>query len=130
MSLDLKEYLMSRDCLYPAEWTPQRYANAVDLLKRVNNLLTSLEIKDARISSGWRPVAVNAAVGGAKKSLHMEGKAVDIKDPGGLLKMKVLDKPEKLMEFGLWMEEPSSTPGWMHLDTGLRTARPIRIFKP
>lgn len=127
--LTLSAYLMGRDVSYKDEWTLERQANALDLVKRVNNLFTALQIEVPVVTSGWRPLAVNMRSGGAKRSLHMEAKAVDLVDCGPL-KETILKNHSLLLEFGLWMEDPSSTATWCHLDTGIRSSRLIRTFKP
>lgn len=128
--LDLVSYFMGRDKLYPEELTLDIKSNAKDLVLRVNNLLHALAFPYPGLSSGWRPLAVNIKAGGAKRSLHMLGKAVDLKDPTGKLKEAVLKQPQLLLEYGLWMEDGLSTPTWCHLDTGVRSHRPLRVFKP
>lgn len=128
--LTLEAYLMSRDKAYADEFNIELKSNALDLIKRVNNLLNALQIDCPPVTSGWRPLAVNLKAGGAKRSLHMLCKAVDLADKDGIFKQRILEKPELLLEFGLWLEEPTSCPGWAHLDTGVRFHRPIRVFKP
>lgn len=128
--LTLDSYLMGRNLTHKDEYSGQLEANALDLIKRVNNLLNDLRIDAIKVSSGWRPSAINARAGGAKRSLHMQCKAVDLMDHDGLIKCAILSHPEKLLEYGLWMEHQDSTPGWCHLDTGVRSHRPIRVFKP
>ena len=121
---------MGRDKLYPEEWTVEVEANAIDLLKRVNNLLDAIKIMKVMVTSGFRPRAINTKVGGTKKSLHASGKAIDLSDLSGDLKTRILQNPHLLLDFGLWMEAPENCPTWCHLDTGLRTDRLIRTFKP
>ncbi len=129
--LTLEAYLMGRRELYPDEWNIEYEANAGDLIKRVNNLLTAISVDEVQVSSGWRPLAVNMRAGGAKRSLHMVCKAVDLVDTNGSLKATISRHPELLRDFGLWMEDPASTPNWCHLDTSMnRQDRPVRIFKP
>lgn len=121
---------MGRDKLYPEEWTLELKTNAEDLVRRVNNLLRDLGVSDVKVSSGWRPLEINRKAGGAKRSLHMWGKAVDLADPDGSLAQKISDRYELLTQYGLWLEEPSVTKGWVHLDTGVRHLRAKRIFRP
>lgn len=129
--LTLEAYLMGRDIEYRDEWTLERKSNAIDLIKRVNNLLIALQIPSVEVSSGWRPLAVNMRAGGAKRSLHMSGKAVDLRDPRpGHLKTLIAQNPTVLLDYGLWMEDPEATPTWCHLDTGIRATRTPRIFRP
>lgn len=115
---------------YGNEYTNEIKQNAEELLKRVEALFMDLGVVAVRLSSGWRPQAINAQVGGAKKSLHTQGKAIDLVDSTGELKGMILKKPELLKKHDLWMEDWSSTPTWCHLDIGSRTDRPIRTFKP
>ncbi len=128
--LTLEMYLMGREKLYPKEYTLEVRSNAVDLVKRVNNLLNALQLDCPIVTSGWRPYAINMRAGGAKRSLHMSGKAVDLADKGDLLKEKILENAPLLLDYGLWMERPDATPGWCHLDSGIRDSRFVRVFKP
>lgn len=126
------EYFMGRDKTHISELTPEIYNNVDDLLDKVNALLRDLEWPSpVYVSSGWRPAAVNASIpNSAKKSHHMIGKAIDIKDPKGELARAILNRPELLTKHSLWIEDPNFTKGWVHLDTGTRSKRPIQIFKP
>jgi uncharacterized protein YcbK (DUF882 family) len=121
---------MGRRKLYPDEYDIEIESSAKDLIKRVNNLLNALGIDQVGVTSGWRPKQINAKASGAKKSLHMVGKAVDLSDKDGKLKSLIEKNSELLIDFGLWMESPDSTPTWCHLDTGIRSVRAVRIFKP
>lgn len=113
------------------ELTPNVIESAKDLIERVNLLLGDLEIHDVSVSSGFRSSQVNAKTpGAAKKSLHMTGKAVDLYDPDGTLGLLILKHHELLGKHGLWLESLSATKGWVHLDTGVRSAREIRVFIP
>lgn len=134
--ITLEAYLMGRDSQFPEEFTQEIILNATILLEKVNALLLSLNIKKVEVSSGWRPSGINASVvNAAKKSLHMTGKAVDIKDDKSQsLASKILTNPELLKTYGLWLEDPAATKGtntnWVHLDIGERIERPLRMFKP
>lgn len=78
------------------------------------------------VLSGARCPDHNKKVGGAPNSAHCEGRAVDVERTPALLAFCTEDNLEK---FGLYMEHPDSTPGWIHL-----TDRPPgsgrRVFKP
>jgi uncharacterized protein YcbK (DUF882 family) len=84
------EILMGRDQEYPEDYTQEISDNIDDLLGIIN------EIRDAYgktmvVTSGWRPPAVNdGTANAAKKSNHMKGLAVDIKDVDGKLWQWVL----------------------------------------
>lgn len=124
---------------YPAranhpEVTEVVTSNAVKLLDRVNSLFKDLglNLDDYGISSGFRPSEVNAALGNAaKKSLHMLGLAIDIKDLDGSLGKKIAARPDLLRKYGLFIEDLKSTKGWVHLDISpTRSDRPSRSFIP
>lgn len=101
--------------------------NALDLLGRVEGLLLDLGWDgDVVITSGYRSPVKNKAVGGKPKSWHMQGRAVDLRDASGELYNLIEARAALLAKHGLWMEQ--YTRGWVHLDTGIRRARPIRIF--
>lgn len=126
---------------YSKDYTNEILENAKDLLKKVNSFLEELGVMSARVSSGWRPPSVNASIpGSAKRSLHMDGKAIDIVDTSGDLDRMIIKKeqeladrgqPSLLRKYGLWLEDPEATKTWCHLDcSSKRTDRPLRVFKP
>lgn len=123
---------MGRDKTHKDEYTLEIQSNALDLIKRVNNLFNALQVPVSQVTSGWRPLSVNLRSGGAKRSLHLVGKAVDLSDPGcpGEIEKKIMQNSHLLLDFGLWMEAAEATPQWIHLDTGIRDSRFVRIFKP
>lgn len=65
----------------------------------------------------------------AMGSAHLYGCAIDISDPKGELKKWCVANKAKLVECGLWMEDPASTKGWCHLMT-LAPKSMNRVFKP
>jgi len=132
VKLTIEDYKMGRDKQYPTEWTADIEKAAQDLLNRINGLLIDLKWdKDVKISSGWRPSAINSGVAGAaKKSSHMTGQACDLLDD----KDQTLGKSitiELLTKWGLYMESLDHTKGkysnWTHIQT-----RPTknRVFIP
>lgn len=132
--LSLNDWITSSN-KYPdraksSELTDDVKKNAQKLIDAVNGLLTELNFSAPKVSSGFRPSSVNAGVGGAKKSYHMTGLAVDIVDQDGKLDEAIKNKSELLEKYHLWLESPDKTPGWSHLDMGIRTNRKIRIFLP
>lgn len=115
---------MKRDKEFPLDM--QQARNMADLLARVNFVLASLKIK-ARVSSGYRPSALNKSIGGAKLSTHTVCAGIDLYDEFGDI-AKLLKSRLDVLEFaGLYMEEPTKTIGWTHLDT---KKRKTIIFNP
>jgi hypothetical protein len=110
--------------------------NANILLKAVNGLLNELGITTVVVTSGYRPVAVNAKVANASTtSAHTLCMAVDIlDDKEQSLANKCKASAQLLRKYGLWLENPDFTKGkntnWCHLDTKQRKDRPSRMFNP
>jgi len=116
MTLTVSEYWLGRDIArFAKELTDEVRANALVVVERANALLA--EFGEARrITSGWRPKAINAATPGAAPfSRHMTAQAIDLADPHGDLDEWCLDHPEVLERIGLWQEHPSATKSWCHL---------------
>ncbi len=81
----------------------------------------------ASVSSGFRTSQANKSAKGTTKSAHMTGQACDLVDPQGKLAQAVLANPSVLEKYGLYMENPQVTKGWIHLQ--LRPTK-NRIFTP
>ena len=133
--ITLKDYLTASG-RYPErenhkEVTEEVKKNAEELLKRVNALLNDLKLSGVKVSSGFRPSAVNASISNAaKKSLHMTGQAIDLADPTGAID-ELLDESDVLLKkYGLWQEAPSATKGWAHIDIKNRGTRKKNQFLP
>lgn len=73
-------------------------ANAVELLQNLQIIRDHFQ-KPVTIISGYRSPARNEAVGGAKKSQHMEAKAADIKI-AGVPTEEIYNRIDKLMNTG------------------------------
>lgn len=117
----------------------ERIKNAEVLLSKVNNLLldieyspptcpnTSCQISGSLHGSGDGGFRLQNSKTGAAHSSHKEGQAVDIFDPKGYLDRMIDD--ELLLQYDLYRESPSATPGWCHLTTRApRSGR--RTFQP
>lgn len=126
MKISLKDYFMDRDVKYPLEMNLSVRKNAAMLIDLVNTLLErfsgslATHPNGTHVSSGWRPPSVNAATpGAAPNSKHMTGQAVDIYDPDGELDNWLITDEglAALTEIGLWIEHPSATKGWCHIQS-------------
>lgn len=106
--------------------TPEIEANIQELLKRINPI-RMIWGKPMIVNSGFRNPTYNAKIGGAKKSMHLRGRALDIADSKGELTQWLLKNLFLLEEYGLWLENPKYTKGWVHLDTFKRANR---VFIP
>lgn len=114
------------------ELTDEVQSNLRLLGSALHLLFTSIDLQTIpKVSSGFRPSNVNAAIpNAAKRSSHMIGKAVDLVDIDGSIHQLILDHAETLKVYGLWIEDRASTPVWCHLDMVPRSERPINMFKP
>lgn len=121
--------------------TPDVRKNIQRLLSKVLPFLRELGVSEVKLSSGFRPASSNSSAGGAKKSLHMSGFAIDIiDDDDQTLAKKIREQAEQLgsddllHKYGLWMEHEDHTKGkytnWVHVDIGTRREREVRIFIP
>lgn len=83
--------------------------NAKQLAQRVTALLAMFG-HTRRVTSGYRPAAVNAATpGAAKKSNHIICAAADLEDHNGMLGEFCMAHLDYLADVGLWLEHPVDT---------------------
>jgi hypothetical protein len=118
------QYMMGRDREYPT--TEEQEVNCARLLWRVNAVLKALGL-DTVVNSGYRPGHYNVMARGAPNSAHLTCEAVDLRDPSEHLEKVITDGI--LVHFGLYAEDVSATPGWIHLQ--IRAPKSgNRRFKP
>lgn len=142
MFLTLKQYLMGYDEKYPLVYNPGLRAKAETMVELVNKLIERAvkagvkihvhPVKKCILSSGWRPPVVNAGTrGAATNSKHMTCEAADVYDPDGDLDEWLMtdDGQKALTEIGLWMEHPSATKGWSHVQS-IPPGSKRRVFYP
>ena len=101
--------------------------NLDDLVRKLNALGYEPPM---RATSCLRSLADQKRINqSAMGSSHLYGCAVDIADTDGKLKAWCVANKAKLVECGLWMEDPTSTKTWCHLQTYAPKSM-NRIFKP
>jgi hypothetical protein len=140
----LSHYWMRRNvnAAYASEVTPKLIANATETVQRVNALIEAMRadgviiewsptaVGRTPITSGWRPQAINSGTpGAAVRSLHITAQACDLFDPEGALDSWCMTHKEKLAQIGLWLEHPSATKGWCHVQT-VAPRSGNRVFYP
>lgn len=118
------EILMGRDVEFPLDQALE--ANLEKLLTAVN-LLRKAYGKPMFVSSGYRPGRFNKAAGGASRSAHITCEAVDFKDADGSLAKWCLANLTVLEDAGLYLENPTKTVGWLHVQ--IRPTK-SRVFNP
>jgi len=104
---------------YPT--TPITEKNLIVLFERVIELQDMCEL-DFVITSGLRSDQKQAQLiadgkTNAKFSKHVSGNACDIYDPRQELQKWCLDNIKALENIGLWCEDFSKTPNWVHVQT-------------
>ena len=138
--ITLADYYMGRQIEYGHELTPGMKLNSEITIMRVNELLEQLIAHDVELhlnpkthsllTSGWRPRGVNAATpNAAPNSKHMTCEACDIYDPDGDIDDWCMEHPARIEDIGLWMEHPSATKGWCHVQT-IPPRSGKRVFYP
>jgi hypothetical protein len=140
--ITITDYWMGRDAEYPLAMSPDIERNAHRTCELVSKLIAIARTAGvpfllnprtgSNVSSGWRPPALNAITpNAAKRSLHMTGQAVDVYDPHGTIDRWLMtdDGQRTIKDLGLWMEHPSATPGWAHVQT-MPPRSGNRVFKP
>lgn len=118
------EVLMGRDSEYPL--TAHMEENLSELLRAINKFRAIYGIP-MKVTSGYRPGKYNEAAHGAPNSTHLDCRACDFADPDGELDKYCLANQAVLEQCGLYLESPTKTPGWTHLDTKPRNNR---VFQP
>ena len=101
--------------------------NLDDLVRKLNALGY---VPPMRATSCLRSYEMQKQINpSAMGSSHLYGCAVDIADADGNLKAWCVANNAKLVECGLWMEDPASTKTWCHLSSYAPLSM-NRIFKP
>jgi len=118
--ITLQAYWMGRDVKYAASLTAEIKRNGPETVRRVNLLLQLYKEDTGRdvdkVSSGWRPPAVNDETSNAAlTSNHLLAAAVDVVDELRQFAAWCVLNPSKLAACGLWVEDPRWTPTWVHL---------------
>jgi hypothetical protein len=140
--ITIADYWMGRDAKYPLAMTLDIDKHARLMVELANSLITRLVAAGIQlktnpttgtiVSSGWRPPAVNSGTpGAAVNSKHMTGQAVDLYDPDGDIDDWLMTEAGQsaLTQIGLWMEHPSATKGWSHVQS-LPPRSGRRVFFP
>lgn len=97
--------------------------NIMTLLERINKV-RSAYARAMTVTSGYRSMEDHLRIYREKgvtdkskipmKSNHLYGRAVDISDPKRELQAWCKANEKLLGEIGLWMEDFSATPNWVH----------------
>lgn len=135
--ISMDDFMKGRDRVYASAFTDAILEASTETLRRANALLERFyeSVPTAAIrscNSGWRPPALNAQVrGAALHSKHMTGHAIDISDDDEALDRWLLmaEGQAWLVTLGLWMEHPSKTPRWCHVQT-IPPKSGNRVFMP
>jgi hypothetical protein len=120
---------MGRDKKYASDLTAEVRSSSEKLLYKINSLLQYFG-EYRKVNSGWRPKQLQLEINPrAPNSKHITGNAIDLEDKDGKLKEWCVFNQDKLELEGLYMEDPASTPTWVHLQQ-VAPSSGKRIFKP
>lgn len=133
--ISLKELLKE----YSFESLPKEHKdNIMILLERINRIRTAYN-KPMTVTSGYRSkedqirIYKQKGITDLKRipmgSKHLSGSAVDIYDPNKELQKWTLANQALLESIGLWCEDFSATPNWVHYQI-TPPASGKRFFKP
>ena len=133
--MSIREYSMTRDStrqLSPSFRVREFACKGSDVVLIDDELVVLLQCirehfgKPVTITSGYRTAAHNAAVGGAKSSQHLLGRAADIRVQGVSVE-DVAAYAESLMPdwggVGRYPVKAGRATGWVHVDTRAEKAR-------
>jgi len=133
--ITLDDYWMGREKQYPLDLNETIKGNAQVTVNKANLLLAQFKQATGdttlrKVNSGWRPPRVNGAtLNAAPNSKHMTGQAIDISDPDGDFDDWLLNTPSVLESVDVYMEHPSATKGWVHIQTVPPKSK-RRVFYP
>lgn len=116
---------------------PSEYLGNIETLLHRLNLFRELYGQPMSVTSGFRSMEDHLRIYREKgitdpskipmNSAHLTGQACDFADPKGVLKSWIRMNPTILDTCNLYQENPTSTVGWIHLDTRPRVTR---VFNP
>lgn len=109
-----------------ARCTSEVRMRAADLAERVSKLLEEVRFKP-KVSSGLR--FPETLANDVARSAHFTGEAVDLTDPDQVISEAILDRPDLLVKYDLYMENPRYTKTWVHLQSR-PTRSGNRVFVP
>lgn len=100
-----------------ADLSQELQQNLATLEQRVNALLADIAYAGpVRVTSGYRPVALNATIANAgANSWHTKCAAVDLADADGKLWAALIANVEVCKKHKIWLEDKRWTPTWVHL---------------
>lgn len=121
------DFIKGRDKTTPMSAELKENANTT--IHRVNLLLKKFG-EYRWVTSGYRPPEVNSKTpNAALHSKHLTCEACDLLDSLGDLDRFCVQNQDFLSEIGLWLESPTDTPGWTHVQiVGPKSGH--RIFIP
>jgi len=112
--ITVAQYLSQHLQGHEMELTEDIKTNAAIICEKANQLMSAFG-EDRGLRSGWRPATINKSAGGATRSKHMLGQAVDIEDKDGRLDEFCKQNIGLLEQLELWLEAPEYTESWAHI---------------
>ena len=111
-------------CVLPEKSIEENLVTTAKVMEHIRKILKC----PLRVTSWYRPNFYNQLIGGAPKSYHTQGLAVDFQPVGmSVYKAKIILK-EYLEPLGIRMEN-NGRGNWIHIDLG-NVRKSGRFFKP
>lgn len=131
------DLILRQEILEGKNCPPQYEKNLLELLIKINKVRDAFG-RPMIVTSGFRSLEDHKRI--YKKNIeqglyvpmsskHLSCQAVDISDPKKVLQRWCHSNENLLAEIGLWMEDFSYTPTWIHFQTIPPTSN-RRFFKP
>ena len=100
----------------PDEWVTENLRQvAINIFQPVRDAFRN----PIYVSSGYRSADLNAAIGGSKRSQHVEGRALDLDADvyGGCTNSQIFNYIKENLEFDqlIWEFGDESNPDWVHV---------------
>ena len=100
----------------PDDWTTENLRQvAINIFQPVRDAFTC----PIYVSSGYRSADLNTAIGGSKRSQHVEGRALDLDADvyGGCTNSQIFNYIKENLEFDqlIWEFGDESNPDWVHV---------------
>lgn len=124
-----KDALLMRDWGWAAYPNDQQIVNIMLCAGRLELISKYFFNAEIEIVSWLRPPQYNAAIGGARKSAHIEGAAVDFKIVGAEQYVIRERLKSELVRLDIRMEQLSQGADWVHIDLR-KPENGVRLFKP
>ena len=123
---NISKYISYKEAITSQTATRNKIENTPNELELVCMQLVGLRVFDVvrehfnvpiRVSSFFRSLALNKAVGGSKTSQHVKGQAIDMQGSGKVSNKMIFDYIKDNLDFDqlIWEFGTDKNPAWVHV---------------